>query len=64
MDLNGCPDRHGGIIELEDSSNPRRSRHNRGTIAFNSLISGIAFHSVLADYGFTLAVADQLSPIS
>ncbi|NMB12312.1 MAG: HD-GYP domain-containing protein [Firmicutes bacterium] len=47
-----------GIIELEELKQPPAVViHNRGTIAFSSLISGIAFHSVLADYGFTLAVA-------
>jgi putative nucleotidyltransferase with HDIG domain len=47
-----------GIIELEEFKQPFSVIiHNRGTIAFSSLVSGIAFHRVLASFGFTPAVA-------
>jgi putative nucleotidyltransferase with HDIG domain len=47
-----------GIIELEEFKQPFCVIiHNRGTIAFSSLVSGIAFHSAFGDYGFTMAVA-------
>ena len=46
-----------GIIELEEFKQPFAVIiHNRGTIAFSSLISGIVYHRILAGYGFTLAI--------